>query len=52
MVDLDEISSLVVKITTLCCVLAFVAKESINIVQMDVKTTFLHGDIHEYLFMQ
>ncbi|MCO5608258.1 hypothetical protein L7F22_062464 [Adiantum nelumboides] len=38
--------------TTLCCVLALAAKEDMELVQMDVKTSFLHGDLHEDIYMQ
>ncbi|MCO5592615.1 hypothetical protein L7F22_046618 [Adiantum nelumboides] len=38
--------------TTLRCVLALVAKVDMELVQMDVKTTFLHGDLHEDIYMQ
>ncbi|MCO5585882.1 hypothetical protein L7F22_039816 [Adiantum nelumboides] len=29
-----------------------VAKEDMELVQMDVKTTFSHGDLHEHIYMQ
>ena len=48
----EEIFSPVVKMTTLCCVLALATKEDMELVQMDVKTTFLHGDLHEDIYMQ
>ena len=51
-VDFEEIFSLVVKMTTLRCVLALVAREDMELVQMDVKTTFLHGDIYEDIYTQ
>ena len=51
-VDFDEIFSPVVKMTTLCTVLALVAKEDMDLVQLDVKTTFLHGDLHDEIYMQ
>ena len=51
-VDFDEIFSPVVKMTTLCIVLALVAKEDMELVQLDVKTTFLHGDLHDEIYMQ
>ncbi|MCO5568751.1 hypothetical protein L7F22_022451 [Adiantum nelumboides] len=37
---------------TLHCVLALVAKKDMELVQMDVKTTSLHGDLHEDIYMQ
>ncbi|MCO5587475.1 hypothetical protein L7F22_041424 [Adiantum nelumboides] len=51
-VDFEEIFSPVVKMTTLRCVLALVAQRDMELVQMDVKTTFLHGDLHEDIYMQ
>ena len=37
--------------TTLCTVLVLVAIEDMELVQMDVKTTFLHGDLEEDVYM-
>ena len=45
------IFSPVVKMTTLRTVLALVAHENMALVQMDMKTAFLHGDLHE-IYMQ
>ena len=49
--DFDEIFSLVVKITTLKCILELVATEDMEPMQMDVETIFLHGDLHEEIYM-
>ena len=51
-VDFEEIFSPIVKMTTLHCVLALAAREDMELVQMDVKTAFLHGDLHEDIYMQ
>ena len=51
-VDFDEIFSRVVKMTTLRTLLALVASQDMELVQMDVKTAFLHGDLHEEIYMQ
>ena len=51
-VDFEEIFSPVVKMTTLRCVLALVAQQDMELVQMDVKTAFLHGDLREDIYMQ
>ncbi|MCO5578477.1 hypothetical protein L7F22_032319 [Adiantum nelumboides] len=50
--DFDEILSPVVKMRTLRTILDLVAIEDIKLVQMDVKTTFLHGDLDEDVHMQ
>ena len=50
--DFNEIFSPIVKMNTLCTVLALVAKEDMDLVQLDVKTTFLHGDLHDEICMQ
>ena len=44
-------SSPVVKMTTLRTVLALVAHKDMDLCQMDVKTMFLHGDLHEEIYM-
>ena len=42
--EFDEIFLPIVKMTTLRCVLGLVAKDDMELMQMDVKTTFLHGE--------
>ena len=53
-IDFDEIFSPVVKITTLCnTVLSLVAREDLELVQLDIKISFLHGYLHdEDLYME
>ncbi|MCO5579508.1 hypothetical protein L7F22_033363 [Adiantum nelumboides] len=51
-VNFDEIFLPLVKMTTLRTILGFVATEDMELVQMDVKTTFLHGDLDEDVYMQ
>ncbi|MCO5575172.1 hypothetical protein L7F22_028969 [Adiantum nelumboides] len=51
-IDFDEIFLPVVKMKTLRMVLGLVAKEDMELVQMDVKTAFLHGDLHEDIYME
>ena len=50
-VDFDEIFSPVVKMTTLRIVLALVAKEDMELVQLDVKIAFFHGDLYDEIYM-
>ncbi|MCO5552349.1 hypothetical protein L7F22_005860 [Adiantum nelumboides] len=51
-IDFDEVFSPVVKMMTLGCFLALVAKLDLLLHQMDVNTTFLHGDLDEEIDMQ
>ena len=50
-IDFDEIFSLVVKMTSIRTVLSIVATEDLHLEQLDVKTTFLHGDLDEEIYM-
>ena len=45
-IDFDELFSLVVKITSICTILSIVATEDLYLEHLDIKTTFLHGDIY------
>ena len=51
-VDFDEIFSPVVKMTTLRFMLDVVAADNLELIQLDVKTTFLHGDLQEEIYME
>jgi ATP-binding cassette subfamily B (MDR/TAP) protein 1 len=51
-VDFDEIFSPVVKLSTLRFLLGVVAHEDLELLQLDVKTTFLHGDLDEEIYME
>ncbi|GMI95752.1 cysteine-rich RLK (RECEPTOR-like protein kinase) 8 [Hibiscus trionum] len=51
-VDYDEIFSHVVRHTSIRAFLALVASSDLHLEQMDVKTTFLHGDLEEHVYMQ
>ena len=50
-VDFDEIFSPVVKMTTLFFMLGVVAADNLELIQLDVKTAFLHGDLQEEINM-
>ena len=47
----SEIFSLVVKMSTIRLVLGMVAAENLHLEQLGVKTTFLHGDLEEDIYM-
>ncbi|WVY97343.1 hypothetical protein V8G54_029494 [Vigna mungo] len=50
-VDYTEIFAPVVKLNTIRSVLSIVASEGLYLEQLDVKTTFLHGDLDEEIYM-
>ena len=50
-VDFNEIFALVVKMTSIQIVLSIVASMDLEVEQLDVKTTFLHGDLEEEIYM-
>jgi transposase InsO family protein len=51
-IDYDEIFSPVVRHTSIRAVLALVANRDMHLEQMDVKTTFLHGNLDEQIYME
>ena len=50
-IDYSKIFSLIVKMSTIKLVLGMVAAENLHLQQLDVKTTFLHGDLEEDICM-
>ena len=50
-IDFDEIFSPVVKMTSIRTVLSLVATEDLHLEQLVVKTTLLHGDLDEEIYM-
>ena len=51
-VNFDKNFSPVVKMTTLRFMLDVVAADNLELIQLDVKTTFLHGDLQEEIYME
>eukprot|EP00253_Pinus_taeda_P002364 PITA_02364 len=51
-IDFDEIFSPVVKMASIRTILSLVAAEDLHLEKLDVKTTFLHGDLEEEIYMQ
>ena len=51
-IDFDEIFSLVFKMTSIRTILIHLVVEYLHFEQLYVKTTFLHGDLEEDIYMQ
>ena len=51
-IDFDEIFSPVVKMTSIRTILSLVVVEDLHFEKLDVKTTFLHEDLEEEIYMQ
>jgi ATP-binding cassette subfamily B (MDR/TAP) protein 1 len=51
-VDFDEVFSPVVKLPTLHFLLGVIALKDLELVQLDIKTAFLHGDLDEEIYME
>ncbi|KAH9688249.1 Integrase catalytic domain-containing protein [Citrus sinensis] len=50
-IDYNDVLSPVVKHTSIRILLALVAEYELELAQLDVKTTFLHGDLEEKIYM-
>ena len=50
-IDYTEIFSPMVKLNTIQTVLTLVVKEYLFLERLDVKTTFLHGDLEKKIYM-
>ena len=50
-IDYNEVFSPVVKHSSIRILLAFVAQLDLELVQIDVKTVFLNGDLEEEIYM-
>jgi hypothetical protein len=51
-IDFDEIFSPIVKMTSIRTILGLVVLEDFHLEQLDVKTSFLDGDLEEEIYMQ
>ena len=50
-IDYNEVFSQVVKHTFIRILLALIAEYELELTQLDVKTTFLHADLEEEIYM-
>ena len=51
-IDFDEIFYPIVKMNSIRTILSLVVVEYLHLEQLDVKITFLHGDLEEDIYMQ
>ena len=51
-VDFNEISSPMVKMSSIRTLLSLAATLDLEVEKMDVKTAFLHGDLEEEIYMK
>jgi hypothetical protein len=51
-IDFNEVFSPVVKMTTLGFLLGVVALEDLELLQLNMKMAFLHGDLEEEIYME
>jgi len=51
-VDYNETFAPIAKFASICGILALATIEDMEIHQMDVKTTFLNGDLEEDIYME
>ena len=51
-IDFGDIFSLVSEVTSIRLLLSIIAAFDFEVEQMDAKTTFLHGDLEEEIYMK
>ena len=51
-IDFEEIFSPIVKMSSIRVVLGLAARLKLEVEQLDVKTSFLHGDLEEEIYME
>ena len=51
-IDFEEIFSPVLKMSSIRVALSLVARLNLEVEQLNVKTSFLHGDLEEEIYMQ
>ena len=51
-IDYNETFAPVAKMNSICLVLSLAALHNWEVHQMDVKSAFLHGDLHEEVYME
>src|SRR5260370_42095189 len=52
LIDYDETFAPIVKWVSICILLALAARLDLEVHQMDVKTTFLNGDLEHVIYME